>query len=167
MIIQAYLNLSPKYYYIYSIILWSFAYWLFPAYSIIFAEMVTTFFTNALKLVSLPVIFLSIVATFAKMEGFIVVKSIFMRVFSFTMITTIISSLVALFTFLALDPTENSINDYSSTDEIKQSSNTYFKYFLQIIPSNIIQPFYENNAIGVLILAFFYSPLNTFFARRK
>lgn len=152
--IKEQLKLHIKYLYIYFFILWSLTYWYFPSHVIIAAEVVTTFFTNTLKLVSLPIIFLSIVATFAKMEGFIVIRNLFRHVFTYTILTTLIASFVALFVFLALDPAQTFRHRQLPTIKTNQQVS-YLKHLLELFPSNMIQPFYENNVIGVLILAFF------------
>ena len=109
-------------------------------------------FINLLKLVSLPIIFLSVVSTASSMGSMGEIKFLGRRVLKYTLLTTVISATVALSIFLLVNPVRSTINT-AETVQIGTDGTGYFGYLLHAIPSNIIQPFAENNVIGVLILA--------------
>ncbi len=120
------------------------------------AKATSEIFINLLKLVSLPIIFLSIVSTASSMDNISEIKNLGKRVIKYTLITTVIAATVALFFFVILDPvgTGNIADGFPSVEGNQQS---YLSYLIHIIPSNIVQPFNENNVIGVLFLAMLLS----------
>ncbi|CAF24458.1 dicarboxylate/amino acid:cation symporter [Candidatus Protochlamydia amoebophila] len=121
------------------------------------AETISQLFINLLKLVSLPIIFLSIVSTASGMESMHQIKVLGKKVAKYTLLTTIIAATIALILFVVIDPVRGQIT-VNAQETITQSSQpTYLKFFIQIIPSNVIQPFNENNVIGVLFLAMLLS----------
>ena len=121
------------------------------------AETVSQIFINLLKLVSLPIIFLSIVSTASGMENLEQIKRLGQKVVKYTLLTTVAAATIALFLFIAIDPVQGSgtLAKAAESSEVVQPS--YLTFFVKIIPSNIIQPFYENNVIGVLFLAMLFS----------
>lgn len=141
------------------------------------ASVVSEIFINLLKLVSLPIIFLSIVSTASGMESVEEIKAIGKKVMKYTLMTTIIAASIALGTFVLIDPVRTSIESIEQVNPAQSGSLPgYFRYLIDIIPSNIIQPFIENSVIGVLFLAMLLSfailtlplekrkVLNTFFS---
>jgi Na+/H+-dicarboxylate symporter len=121
------------------------------------AESLSQVFINLLKLVSLPIIFLSIVSTASGMENMQEIKILGRKVIKYTLLTTLIAASVALLLFIGINPVQ--IQPLSQGEEkvgyAPQAS--YLSFFLQIIPSNIIQPFSENNVMGVLFLSMLLS----------
>lgn len=117
------------------------------------AETVSQLFINLLKLVSLPIIFLSIISTASGMENLQQIKRLGQKVIKYTLMTTVIAATIGLALFLAIDPVRGSgvLSNVAGSTEAAQPS--YLSFFIQIVPSNIVQPFYENNVIGVLFLA--------------
>lgn len=123
------------------------------------AETLSLVFINLLKLVSLPIIFLSIVSTASGMESLEQIKVLGKKVIKYTLITTLIAATVALVLFITIDPVRGRIVT-DSTSVVAQAGAQqpgYLSFFIQIIPSNILQPFNENNVIGVLFLAMLLS----------
>lgn len=119
------------------------------------AETVSQVFINLLKLVSLPIIFLSIVSTVSGMESMHELKSLGKRVAKYTVITTLIAATVALILFLVINPVRGAISTVGI--EVQPNNGSYFTYLFNIIPSNFLQPFVENNVISVLFLALMLS----------
>ncbi|MBA3721703.1 MAG: dicarboxylate/amino acid:cation symporter [Parachlamydiaceae bacterium] len=122
------------------------------------ADTVSHIFINLLKLVSLPIIFLSIVSTAAGMENIREIKMLGGKVIKYTLITTLLAATIALFLFIVIDP----VRGHVATEGLKpilqeQAQPSYLSFFIQIIPSNILQPFNENNVMGVLFLAMLLS----------
>lgn len=123
-----------------------------PAWLHTFATHFSEVFINLLKLVSLPIIFLSIVSTASSMGSVGEIKTMGKRVLKYTLLTTIISASIALMIYLAVNPVRSAILTPESV-KIGTDGTGYFGYLLHAIPSNIVAPFAENNVIGVLILA--------------
>lgn len=115
------------------------------------ASVVSEIFINCLKLVSLPIIFLSIVSTATGMGSLAEVKHIGKKVLKYTLLTTIIAAFVAFAVFLLINPVRTSFTGLETV--AVESQGSYLNYLIQIIPSNIVQPFSENNVIGVLLIA--------------
>lgn len=124
------------------------------------AEVVAQVFINLLKLVSLPIIFLSIVSTASGMDNLVEIKRLGVKVLKYTLLTTVIAATVALLLFIGLDPVKEHVGELKDSSLILEDGGgqpSYLSFFLQIIPSNFIQPFSENNVIGVLFLALLLS----------
>jgi Na+/H+-dicarboxylate symporter len=125
--------------------------------SVIFssAEVVSEIFINLLKLVSLPIIFLSIVSTALGMENAKENKTIGFRVIKYTLLTTVLAAAIALLIYVFVQPVQSmALLDSAQNSE---SQTGYLTYLLHAIPSNVLQPFVENNVIGVLFLALMLS----------
>ena len=119
------------------------------------AEVVSQIFINLLKLVSLPIIFLSIVSTALGMESTQEIKTIGFRVVKYTLLTTLLAASVALLIYVFVHPVQVILSSNPINDAGSQAG--YLTFLLRAIPSNILQPFVENNVIGVLLLALMLS----------
>lgn len=120
---------------------------------IVSAEVVSAVFINLLKLMSLPIVFLSIVTTAFKFESLDKFKALGARVLKYTLITTMIAATVALCVFVLLNPIA------TPTEALKAaaSSQSYLDYLADLIPSNLVEPFLKGNVISVLLLAALFS----------
>ncbi|NBT86221.1 MAG: dicarboxylate/amino acid:cation symporter [Alphaproteobacteria bacterium] len=118
------------------------------------ADFVTKIFVNLLKLISVPIIFFSVASTIAAMKNLEETRSLGKKVISYTFLTTVISAAIGLLLFLIINPVSHSLKLEESNSTAKSFS--YFDHLTNIIPSNIIQPFHENNVIGVLCLAILF-----------
>lgn len=121
------------------------------------ANAISEIFINLLKLVSLPIIFLSIVSTASSMESVTEIKSLGKRVIKYTLFTTVIAAAVALVLFIVIDPASTSIQTHAADATVAANKGSYSSYLIKSIPSNIIQPFSENHVIGVLFIAMMLS----------
>lgn len=122
------------------------------------ANTVSEVFINLLKLVSLPIIFLSIVSTASGMESVSEIKSLGKRVIKYTLLTTVIAAAVALVLFVLIDPVSSHLPiETVQSMESKAQQGSYYSYLIKSIPSNVVQPFYENHVIGVLFIAMLLS----------
>lgn len=115
------------------------------------AHAVTTLFMNSLKLVSLPIIFLSVASTICGMETIAELKWLGRQVASYTFATTVCAACVALGLFVWLQPAGQALDVAASADP--GSNMNYWEHLIGVIPSNFFQPFMEGNVLGVLILA--------------
>lgn len=121
------------------------------------AETISQLFINLLKLVSLPIIFLSIVSTASGMDNMQQIKHLGKKVVKYTLLTTVIAATVGLGLFIAIDPVKGIGVAAKAVEAAETAQPSYLSFFIQIVPSNIVQPFYENNVIGVLFLAMLIS----------
>lgn len=120
------------------------------------ANFISEIFIHLLKLVSVPIIFLSIVSTVSGMDNVNEFKSLGKRVIKYTLLTTYIAAFLALMLFLVIDPVRSNI--HTQVSEVASSSQKgYLTYLIQAIPSNVVKPFSENHVIGVLFLAILFS----------
>lgn len=116
------------------------------------ATVISDCFIKLLKLVSLPIIFFSIVSTASGMQSVAEVKLLGRRTLVYTLLTTVIAATVALLMFLAIDP----VSSYSATggESVKVAAPpSYWTHLVNVLPSNIVEPFLNNNVIGVLFIA--------------
>lgn len=120
------------------------------------ASAISQVFINLLKLVSLPIIFLSIVSTASSMDNLSEIKSLGKRVVKYTLLTTVIAAAIALMLFIVIDPVRSITSHEMLAPEVAKQGS-YYTYLLSSIPSNIVQPFSENHVIGVLFIAILLS----------
>lgn len=116
------------------------------------ADTVAQLFLRALKLVSLPIIFLSISSTCSGMESLTAFAQLGRRVIKYTLLTTVIAASVALALFIAIDPASSAALAVPREAGVEATGN-YLNYLIATVPNNIIQPFLEGNVIGVLFIA--------------
>ncbi|MCB1112183.1 MAG: dicarboxylate/amino acid:cation symporter [Chlamydiales bacterium] len=119
------------------------------------ADVISEIFINLLKLVSLPIIFLSIVSTASGMESMRELKNMGQRVLKYTLLTTVIAATIALLLYMVIDPARTPLE--AGVGVADQLEVNYFKYLIQVVPSNIVEPFSQNNVIGVLFIAMLLS----------
>lgn len=124
-------------------------------YTQVTATTVSQLFINLLKLVSLPIIFLSIVSTASGMESVHEIKHIGKKVVKYTLLTTIIAATVALILFVTINPVRTLTA--AGAEQTVEHQGSYFNYLMKTIPSNFLHPFVDNNVIGVLFLAMLLS----------
>lgn len=115
------------------------------------ASAISEIFINLLKFVSLPIIFLSIISTASGMESVDEIKFIGKKVIKYTLLTTVMAAAVGLIVFLAVDPVRMIVE--GAVGVAPDMSTSYLRYVIQVVPSNIVKPFVENNVIGVMFIA--------------
>lgn len=122
------------------------------------ASYVSDVFMNLLKLVSTPILFLSIVTVASGMENMSAMAAMGKKVIKYTIITTVLAATVALGVFLLIDPVQGaSLLNKDSLAPVASEQGSYWAHLLDIVPSNIVEPFAANNIISVLIIAFIMS----------
>ncbi|MBA3957694.1 MAG: dicarboxylate/amino acid:cation symporter [Parachlamydiaceae bacterium] len=120
------------------------------------ASAVSDIFMNLLKLVSVPIIFLSIVSTVSGMDNIHEFKNLGKRVMKFTLLTTVIAATLAFILFVTIDPVKANVITQETLAPIG-SDKGYLTYLMQAIPSNVVHPFSESHVIGALVLALLFS----------
>jgi Na+/H+-dicarboxylate symporter len=117
------------------------------------ATIVSDLFLKLLKLISLPIIFLAIASTVSGMTDFQEMKRMGRKVLGYTIGTTIVAATIALLLFIFINPTQGQTLA-TAADMPPAAQGSYLSFALNIIPSNFVQAFIDNNVIGVAFMAF-------------
>jgi Na+/H+-dicarboxylate symporter len=118
------------------------------------AHLITVLFMNLLKLLSLPLIFLSILATLSNITHYQEAKFLLKRVLSYTLFTTLLAATIGLFLFLVISPT---IPVPIHAAALPIQNLNYFEFLQKIIPDNFVKAFIENNVLGVAFISLILS----------
>ena len=118
-----------------------------------FAELMSTLFINLLKLISLPMIFLAIVSTLSRMTSLNEAGILLRRILTYTVATTLISATIGMILFLIIQP----VNLGGAVGVAVPNQGNYLSFLMKIIPENPVQPFLENNVLGIAFLATIFS----------
>ena len=124
-----------------------------------FAKSFSELFVNLLKLISLPMLFFSIIASLGGMKDTSQLKTLGMKTLKYTLLTTFIAAGVALMVYLWIDPATGSDLKVEGIGNlsVKEIKGSYWDFLYKSIPNNILEPFIKNNVLGVLFLAVFIS----------
>lgn len=121
-----------------------------------FAYVISEIFIRLLKLVSLPIIFLSLVSTATGMDDYREFKFMGLRVIRYTLLTTMIAAAVALTLYILIDPVRGN-ETLKLAEAVSLDKTNYFDYLIKAIPANMLRPFVENQVIGVMVIAILLS----------
>jgi len=114
------------------------------------AQVISRLFLNMLKLISLPMIFLAIVSTLTQMKSLSEAGFLLKKIFKYTLATTLIAAALGLILFVLIEPVKaGEVAALAFTP----AEGSYLSFVTQIIPPNLIQPFIENNVIGMAFIA--------------
>ncbi len=117
------------------------------------AETTSELFLRLLKLISLPIIFLSITSTISGMKDFQEMRRMGRKVLTYTIGTTLVAATIALILFLTVNPAKGALHtDQLALTEITHQGS-YLSFLMNIIPSNLAVAFAENNVIGVAFIS--------------
>ncbi|MDM8335641.1 dicarboxylate/amino acid:cation symporter [Wolbachia pipientis] len=117
------------------------------------AKLLSDILISLLKLISLPLVFLSIVSTISGLKDSIKIKTLVKKTLFYTLLTTIIAASVALSFYLLINPARKNFIS-NKIESMNDSNHNYFLYLKSLIPSNFVQVFLENNIIGSILIAF-------------
>lgn len=109
-------------------------------------------FIKIFKCISLPIISLSIIVTLAnyKTDGYM--KKIWQRTIKYTFSTTVLAAVISCLLYLIIQPSSVQVN--LDAQAVKSGSSLgYFGYLANIIPTNLLSPFLEQQVMGVLFLS--------------
>ncbi|MBT7263882.1 MAG: dicarboxylate/amino acid:cation symporter [Waddliaceae bacterium] len=116
------------------------------------ASSVSEIFISFLRLLSLPIIFLSITSTLSGMKSLEETKKLTGKVLKYTILTTIIAASTALVLFVIIDPVNTALVAGDAATEIPKQGS-YLSYVLDIVPDNVVKAFSDNNVLGVAFMA--------------
>ncbi len=112
------------------------------------ATFITTIFIKLLKLIGIPIVFLSLVSNIAGMKSLKEMKILGKKIFSYAIITTIIAASIALILFLIIKPSYNAPFQNANIEQ----TGSYLSFLIEAIPDNFFKAFVNNNVIAVAFL---------------
>lgn len=122
-----------------------------------FLTPVKNMYMNALKMISSPVVFFSIVVCFSRQSNPLGLGKIGMKIIALYMVTTLIATAEGLGVFFIFRPGNPSSMAYISGEipgVLSKVEKISFKNMItEIIPQNILSPFINGNMIQILFLA--------------
>lgn len=113
-----------------------------------FSELISEIFVRLLKLISLPMISLSLLATISQV-GENSLSILGKRIVSYTILTTLIAATIALLLYETIQP----ILLVTLEHVVAPSTPSYIEELLKVIPSNLLQPFLEGNVVSIMLLS--------------
>ncbi|MCB1114847.1 MAG: dicarboxylate/amino acid:cation symporter [Chlamydiia bacterium] len=120
------------------------------------AHVISHLFLNLLKLISLPMIFLAIVSTLTKMTSLKEAGLMLRKILKYTLLTTIIAATIGMILFIFIDPVKPVAGGADEAALVSTQAD-YLSFLLKIIPDNLVQPFIENNVLGMAFIATLFS----------
>ena len=119
-----------------------------------FGVLVSDLFIKLFKCISLPIISLSIIVTLANYQTDGLMKNIWTRTLFYTFSTTLVAAAISCLLYLIMQPASVTVhlND-GAKDAITHLG--YLSYLTNIVPTNLLTPFLEQQVMGVLLLSIF------------
>lgn len=114
--------------------------------------LISDLFIKIFKCISLPIISLSIIVTLANYKTDGVMKRIWQRTIKYTFLTTIVAALISCLLYILINPSTVQVN-LDAHASSAASNLGYLGYLANIIPTNILSPFLEQQVMGVLVLS--------------
>jgi Na+/H+-dicarboxylate symporter len=116
------------------------------------ADLVADVSVRIMKLLAIPLIFLSIISSAAHFTDFAHIKTIGLRIIKYTLLTTVLASLVAEFLYLLVGPLllDNSLKPEALATS---SENGFFQAFIKMVPDNLVNAFLQNNVMAIVLIA--------------
>ncbi|MBO6119977.1 MAG: dicarboxylate/amino acid:cation symporter [Lachnospiraceae bacterium] len=120
-------------------------------------EPIKTMYMNALKMVVAPVVFLSITSCLVQFSDLTSLGRIGGKIIGFYLFTTVLSILLGIGIFFLMQPGDASLATNLMTDSSSITSTTIDvsikDTIINIVPTNIIEPFYKNNMLQLIFIA--------------
>lgn len=113
---------------------------------------ISDLFIKMFKCISLPVISLSIIVTLANYRTDGLMKSIWQRTIFYTFSTTIVAALISCFLYILIQPSLVNVSLHP-VDAQASKHVGYLSYLMNLIPTNVLSPFLEQQVMGVLLLS--------------
>ena len=124
---------------------------LVPDKPLLACTLIAEIFMRLLKLISMPLIFFSLLSTLTGMDRGVVTRIMAGKLVRYTVLTTFISTIIALLVYLWIAPASLGWSPDGSGDVVNPID--FKSYLLGLVPLNVFQPFLEGNVVAVLFLA--------------
>ncbi len=110
-------------------------------------------FLKILKLLSLPLIYLSITSTLLNVESLDKLKTLFKKVTKYTLFTTVLAATVGLILFLIIRP----VHTPEGVQIASGQNESIYTLFLNLIPENPFSAFLNHNVVAIVAMAVVFS----------
>ncbi|HXW53957.1 MAG TPA: dicarboxylate/amino acid:cation symporter [Myxococcota bacterium] len=116
------------------------------------ADVISDTTISLMKLIAVPLLFLSIVSSSAHFTDFEQIKTLGLRIFKYTILTTLIAALVAEALYLIFSPSllRGSVG---KTAQLPETAYGFFDTLLNMVPDNLAGVFLENNVMAAVVIA--------------
>ncbi|HAT8178700.1 TPA: cation:dicarboxylase symporter family transporter [Legionella pneumophila] len=114
--------------------------------------LISDLFIKLFKCISLPIISLSIIVTLANYQTDSLMKSVWQRTIKYTFATTLVAALISCLLYILIHPSTVQVN-LDAANPKSASSLGYLGYLSNMIPTNLLSPFLEQQVMGVLLLS--------------
>lgn len=120
------------------------------------AQIIADITIRLMKLVAVPLLFLSIVSSASHFSNFDQIKKLGLKIFKYTIFTTLVAALVAEALYLG-------VSNYLLTAGVAGAqqkvgpTHTFVETILGMIPDNVLGAFLSNNVIAVVIMAIVFA----------
>lgn len=114
---------------------------------------VKTMFVNALKMISVPVVFFSITSCLSSFKNVADVGKTGIKVLLMYFFTTVIAILVGTGIFYAIRPGGASLMSGASEVALAEADVSIMNIIVGIVPSNIVSPFAQADMLQIIFLA--------------
>ncbi|MCQ2359098.1 MAG: dicarboxylate/amino acid:cation symporter [Phascolarctobacterium sp.] len=121
-----------------------------------FFNFIATVFTRLFQFIAVPTIGLAVITTLASLGAEKDTGRIFGRTITYTLLTTIAASAVAMVLYMVVAPGNlpADIVGAAVKDVPKNLGKlSYYDHFLSIVPNNVLNPFLQGNVLSVLFIA--------------
>ena len=113
-------------------------------------------FTRLFQFVAVPTIALAVITTLASLGTKNNAGKIFAHTLTYTLLTTVSAAAVGLILYIVIAP-ENLPEEVVKMGSVDVPQNleslSYYDHILNVIPSNVLQPFINGNVLSILIIA--------------
>lgn len=114
--------------------------------------LVSDLFIKIFKCISLPIISLSIIVTLANYRSDGLMKRVWQRTISYTFATTLIAAIISCLLYILIQPSTVEVNLHATALGATNQLG-YLGYLANIIPTNLLAPFLDQQVMGVLMLS--------------
>ncbi len=125
-----------------------------------FFNFIAGIYSNLFKFVAVPTIALAITTTMAQLGGKKNSGKIFLHTITYTLLTTLVASLVGAALYLtvapgnlALSQTEIAAAAEAASKGGEWQGTTVYEHILKVIPGNIVEPFSSGNVLSIVLVA--------------
>lgn len=124
----------------------------------VICDKVSDLFLRLMKLLCLPIVFLSIATTISKLNALGEKRKEFVCIFSYTLLTTVIAAIIGLIMFLGLFGRNpgNVVHSIQGEPEQELSFLEFANHLETLIPTSIFEPFIHGNIISIALMALIF-----------
>lgn len=123
-------------------------------FSVEASTIISTLFVNILKLISLPLIFLSVVASISSLNSIAEFKKMGGRIITYAIGTTFVAGTVAMLVFKGfIMPTSYG---KESVQAVTMPTTNVLKFLTVFFPDNLFKVFIDHNVVGVIMISLLF-----------